>query len=174
MIRTFLGLTPLNMPTSLLKKSLRSWIKCWKPRRRSFYNCKQSFNPTTYFQLTITIPYTCTTYPKYSRKLHIDGPWLQHQGNKTLSCCTLLHVTVSWEMFIVKIFLWGRQTMKLNAQIFVCLQYTCHNPQKNLNRKILHTKNSTQKLPKLWYYHTHISEIHWLTFFFHRQWVLLR
>ena len=56
--------------------------------------------------------------------------------------------TILWEMFIVKIFSWGRRTTRtkcMNICVysihFVCLIIVgCHEPQKYFNPKILHTK----------------------------------
>ena len=53
--------------------------------------------------------------------------------------------TVLGEMFVVKIFSWGGEAQKLNAQIFLysihllsLIIMGCHEPQKYFNTKILH------------------------------------
>ena len=66
-----------------------------------------------------------------------------------------MHYIVIWEMFVVEIFLWGRQTTKIkHTNIYVQQTFRVfnfvgfHNPQKCLTQKLYtHMKNLTQKFP---------------------------
>ena len=89
---------------------------------------------------------------KWNEYMYIQRGWVTYRARR----CPHFKTTIIWEVFVVKIFLWGRQTMKIKRtnirlqQNLVCLIFVgCYNPQNILTWKFYTQKNLTQKFPKL-------------------------
>ena len=70
-----------------------------------------------------------------------------NHGSAWLSSSVKFVITVIWEMFVVKIFSWGKWNTKLNTRIFVhnihfmfLVIIGCHAPWKFFNTIVLHTE----------------------------------